>query len=42
MITLADVCEWIKTLGLAEDYYAYKFQGKHYNSIGVFDRTPNI
>jgi hypothetical protein len=42
MITLADVCEWIETLGLAEDYYAYKLQGKRYKSIGVFDRTPNI
>ena len=41
MITLADVCDWIETLGLAEDYYVYKVQGKKKKSIGVFDRTPN-
>ena len=42
MVTLADVCEWLETLGIADNYYAYKIQAAQKKSIGVFDRTPNI
>ncbi len=41
MITLADVCEWIETLGLDVYCYAYKGPGKKRKTIGVFDRTPH-
>lgn len=39
MIELADVRDWLKTLGLAEHYYIGKLDAKQDKSIGVYSRA---
>lgn len=39
MIELADVRDWLKTLGSAEHYYIGKLDAKQDKSIGVYSRA---
>ena len=39
MITLADVRDWLKTYGTAENYYVGKLDNKLDRSVGVYQRN---
>lgn len=41
MLSLADIRDWIKSLGAAEHYYIGKLDNKMEKSIGVYQRQEN-
>lgn len=40
-MTLADVRDWVKTLGIGENFYIGKLDNKKEKSIGVYQRKPS-
>ena len=38
-MTLANIRDWLKTIGLAEYYYTNRLDNKKEKSLGVYDRT---
>lgn len=40
-MTLADVRDWVKTLGIGEHFYIGKLDNKKEKSVGVYQRKPS-
>lgn len=40
-MTLADVRDWVKTLGIGEHFYIGKLDNKKEKSVGVYQRRPS-
>lgn len=40
-MTLADIRDWIKTLGAGENFYIGKLDNKKERSVGIYQRRPS-
>lgn len=41
MLTLADIRDWVKTLGVGDNFYIGKLDNKKEKSIGIYQRSPS-
>lgn len=41
MMGLADIRDWVKTLGVGENFYIGKIDNKKEKSVGVYQRNPS-